>query len=178
MLEAAIVRPGIIGAMRRRSRTRRILKWVGSVACGLTAALWVGTKWRHFQYCHRYGTVGTVTNFVWVSNVDYTPYYGKGFGMIKKNNAPPRWWPSVDQGTYVGGTRTWWQVRIPFWCVFLPVGIPTAFLWYRDRRPPKGHCRNCGYDLTGNVSGVCPECGQPTRGDAPGRGRFSNTQGS
>ena len=22
-----------------------------------------------------------------------------------------------------------------------------------------GHCRKCGYDLTGNVSGVCPECG-------------------
>jgi hypothetical protein len=24
------------------------------------------------------------------------------------------------------------------------------------------HCENCGYDLTGNVSGVCPECGNPT----------------
>jgi hypothetical protein len=23
----------------------------------------------------------------------------------------------------------------------------------------KTHCRNCGYDLTGNVSGICPECG-------------------
>jgi predicted Zn-ribbon and HTH transcriptional regulator len=26
-------------------------------------------------------------------------------------------------------------------------------------RPP---CRSCGYDLTANVSGVCPECGRPT----------------
>jgi hypothetical protein len=24
------------------------------------------------------------------------------------------------------------------------------------------HCRECGYDLTGNVSGRCPECGTPT----------------
>lgn len=24
---------------------------------------------------------------------------------------------------------------------------------------PEGHCAECGYDLTGNVSGVCPECG-------------------
>jgi hypothetical protein len=24
---------------------------------------------------------------------------------------------------------------------------------------PPGQCRHCGYDLTGNVSGVCPECG-------------------
>lgn len=28
-----------------------------------------------------------------------------------------------------------------------------------------GHCQKCGYDLTGNVSGVCPECGTPV-GDA------------
>lgn len=23
-------------------------------------------------------------------------------------------------------------------------------------------CTNCGYNMTGNVSGICPECGQPT----------------
>ena len=27
---------------------------------------------------------------------------------------------------------------------------------------PKGRCRSCGYNLTGNVSGVCPECGTST----------------
>ncbi len=25
--------------------------------------------------------------------------------------------------------------------------------------PARGHCRQCGYDLQGNVSGICPECG-------------------
>ncbi len=25
---------------------------------------------------------------------------------------------------------------------------------------PPGHCQRCGYNLTGNVSGVCPECGE------------------
>ena len=50
------------------------------------------------------------------------------------------------------------------------VAAPTAiaaFLWYRWDRPhelrrqrrAKGLCVHCGYDLTGNVSGVCPECG-------------------
>lgn len=28
----------------------------------------------------------------------------------------------------------------------------------RHRVKP-GHCSKCGYDLTGNISGVCPECG-------------------
>jgi hypothetical protein len=26
-----------------------------------------------------------------------------------------------------------------------------------------GHCQTCGYDLTGNQSGVCPECGALVR---------------
>lgn len=25
-------------------------------------------------------------------------------------------------------------------------------------------CRNCGYSLIGNISGVCPECGTPVSG--------------
>lgn len=28
--------------------------------------------------------------------------------------------------------------------------------------PGAGRCRSCGYDLTGNTSGTCPECGTPT----------------
>ena len=49
---------------------------------------------------------------------------------------------------------------VPMWLLIATVAIPTAFLWYRDRRPPPGRCRRCGYDLTGNVSGRCPECGE------------------
>jgi hypothetical protein len=32
-------------------------------------------------------------------------------------------------------------------------------LWKAADRLRPGLCRSCGYDLTGNVSGVCPECG-------------------
>ena len=33
----------------------------------------------------------------------------------------------------------------------------------REQEPAAQHlrCENCGYDLTGNESGVCPECGTP-----------------
>jgi len=52
-------------------------------------------------------------------------------------------------------------VRVPLLIPFLIVAIATAYLWERDRRAPRGHCVACGYDLTGNTSGVCPECGAP-----------------
>lgn len=29
-----------------------------------------------------------------------------------------------------------------------------------------GYCQSCGYNLYGNVSGICPECGTPTLHDA------------
>ena len=32
----------------------------------------------------------------------------------------------------------------------------------RLRRELPGYCNGCGYDLTGNESGVCPECGWHT----------------
>lgn len=31
--------------------------------------------------------------------------------------------------------------------------------WYRGKPYPIGHCQKCGYNLTGNVSGRCSECG-------------------
>ncbi|MCB9850952.1 MAG: hypothetical protein H6817_09650 [Phycisphaerales bacterium] len=39
------------------------------------------------------------------------------------------------------------------------VGVIAHLVW-RKRRI-SGRCTQCGYDLTGNTSGVCPECGQP-----------------
>ncbi len=56
------------------------------------------------------------------------------------------------------------SIRTPWWFASgLLVIYPTvAFLrgpgrrWLRCRR---GLCVKCGYDLMGNVSGVCPECG-------------------
>jgi hypothetical protein len=49
--------------------------------------------------------------------------------------------------------------------VFVPLFPPaivlvaiSAWLWSQSRTHP-GQCCRCGYDLTGNTTGVCPECG-------------------
>ena len=46
--------------------------------------------------------------------------------------------------------------------IMLP-GLISAVLVMRVTQPrdKRNHCRSCGYDLTGNVSGNCPECGEP-----------------
>ena len=59
---------------------------------------------------------------------------------------------------------------IPLWFILLLGGSVTCVLIGLDRRPDYGHCP-CGYDLTGNVSGTCPECGlAATSGDDRARG--------
>lgn len=60
------------------------------------------------------------------------------------------------------------------WGVFLlllalsPVtgfALAVIYVGWRNRRMDRTHfrrhCKNCDYDLTGNVSGRCPECGLP-----------------
>jgi len=59
------------------------------------------------------------------------------------------------------------SVRVPLWAgsVLFAAYPSVAFIrgplrrWRRRRR---GCCIACGYNLTGNVSGVCPECGEAT----------------
>ena len=53
-------------------------------------------------------------------------------------------------------------MRLPFALFALaPATYFAAGVLRRWRRRQRGECVACGYNLTGNVSGVCPECGTP-----------------
>ncbi|MBN1511055.1 MAG: hypothetical protein JXB13_03495 [Phycisphaerae bacterium] len=67
------------------------------------------------------------------------------------------------------GALVLFVVALVVWRVYFPRRCPWCRQWQRAqavRRWKRGHCVNCGYNLTGNVSGVCPECGTPIAREA------------
>lgn len=53
------------------------------------------------------------------------------------------------------------EIHLPLWIPFALVALSASLILYRKlNRPRPGSCGCCGYDLTGNISGRCPECGK------------------
>lgn len=63
------------------------------------------------------------------------------------------------------GTHVWmncdiWVLSVPFVAnVIVPIGFIIRWRLLRRRWRQSGCCESCGYSLSGNASGVCPECG-------------------
>jgi len=81
--------------------------------------------------------------------------WGFGFWLIKTICRPTGWWRF--------GGRKLVIVYAPFWLAVPVLAMPPisvgVALVRRKRRAKEGCCPICGYNLTGNVSGVCSECG-------------------
>lgn len=63
------------------------------------------------------------------------------------------WWPHAESNTTMS------LLAIPLWIPFGIAASVSYVFWRRLHAPLPGHCRKCDYNLTGNLSGVCPECG-------------------
>jgi hypothetical protein len=64
--------------------------------------------------------------------------------------APPPWFMQV-----------WWPLQFTI-LALPPFGVSLLVyhkLTFRRLLCTHAHCNKCGYDLTGNTSGTCPECG-------------------
>ncbi len=178
--------------MRTHPRLRSFSKWIGASASVLLATLWLTCVYMKMGYqsnpCESCQFVAGCAHFVGclddpsgkveeylrqgrsesiyhlgLENVRRTEgwqFYRirPAFGRTDLGLVLPVW-----HRQKIWGTISQLRVRIPLWLPFLLVTIPTVWLWYRDRRrPTEGHCPNCHYNMTGNQSGKCPECGTPT----------------
>ena len=83
-----------------------------------------------------------------------------GSAIHKFNLAGSEWYKEID----ATGRIVWLDVCVPLWLtltllVLYPIFASICSPLRRHRRRKRGLCLTCGYNLAGNTSGVCPECG-------------------
>jgi len=146
--------------MYRRSRIRRIAKWAGLAVCVMMMAAWgLSLRWSVGCWTQNIGTYLAAGTWQYAcdSGTSWTP--GCAIQPLGRGSPPNARFGSWLPRRMRSPSGTLWMVWIPLWLPFVGIVVPTAYLFYRDRRHPPGHCQRCGYNLTGNESGVCPECG-------------------
>lgn len=169
---------------RRCPRTGSILVWVGTAISVAIVALWaasthwiVGDVGEHYQVSVFDGCIACTVLIGSPRDVEDTrDYYiglpPGGYCLVREDlsDAPVGWsrwgfvlpWgnakrgePSVPAVAVAGGI-------LPLWLPLAVIVVFVAVLSWRQRsRGLRGGCIVCSYDLTGNVSGICPECGTP-----------------
>ncbi len=166
------------------------MKWIRRSAYGLflltwlaLIALWIQSYWfvaifearpRHWLDHARYveSHRGSITLRYVYSPLPPYAHYRFHCVPVLKTGFPFRFWmrlfhvsgfaaKSFESGSIT--TRPGISIVFPHWApaaAMLPfLLIPPVRSWRRRRTRP-GTCSKCGYDLTGNVSGRCPECGE------------------
>lgn len=172
--------------MRASIRVGRLLYWIGGFVSLSILALWlISLRFGDNLYFRGARSLFAIDNGMLTSVVLIPPgdpslhrhqYWdvplsrALGLGRLLDELS----WSS-SPAVYIGlsrpeFSRTVWRngvsyrMSLPLWLMLIAVALPTWFLWRRDRRRiPPGHCQRCGYNLTGNTTGVCPECGQRLR---------------
>ena len=144
------------------SRLRRRLTVFGMGLCALIATVWASNGW--------YWVIATDSR-------SYRALFGGGTLRIDYwSGRMPAWALPQSGWTWAPEYELIWdwpkfiltdgsplptaKLVLPLWTVLALSGLLTTLAWGgRARKHPPGHCQQCGYDLKGNVSGTCPECG-------------------
>lgn len=150
---------------------------VGLVACGLSPSLHgftLGDK-QHVNSLE-FGLSGGAVSFIRYRTdemsiiPDNTPYFHEFAGaMIAYGDGMPGFCggsglevSAASLGFTTMPVVKWYGAWIPLWMVLVVTASHIAFVvlrMHRRRRRLPHACMSCAYDLTGNESGVCPECG-------------------
>ena len=130
-----------------------------TVGPGLSFTLWRDAQW----------TLDVAVGEGRMGLFSATPFTGSA------DDAVPQRWAYLEFGYkcdyFAGASIRVRAVSFPFWYGVLLLAAYPAITWIRGpgrrRRYRREHnwCVKCSYDLTGNTSGICPECG--TRVESP-----------
>lgn len=168
------------------SRTRQVLPWCGVGACLLLLASWAanlqwsleclfsgGYRWFRFDSgevvvggwsCGRveFERAPLLRQWSELRIEEYRDMVREGATSISRvsvRNYGFRF-PKLTSSPGGMGILPWREMSIPLWIPFVVIATPTALSFIRRWRTQPGHCPRCGYNLTGNTSGACSECGE------------------
>ncbi len=158
-----------------RQHLRGTCKWGGVTLCVLISGLWIYSAFRAIVWARHYpdGSTtmmiiagGTVTNETGIPPILSISMAGPIASITSEWTIMP-----IDPPVWYGiappimlGAHGFHIFRL--WIPLIIIAPPTISLFCYDtrtrRRKRLGQCITCGYDLTGNQSGTCPECGATT----------------
>ncbi len=140
-----------------------------------TAGLWVDSYWSYSQFlllefegshlASLYSRSGAL--LIGVSSESIGSHFLIEFGrfqpgLVERLDAERM--GVLDFGFEHYYRRGGWNLNmvLPHWFLVLIFAVLPGiwlYLWKKLRKVDPNACPGCGYDLTGNESGVCPECG-------------------
>ena len=142
---------------------------------------WPAWEWPAFHDHLRHTAADFCGPLVSVTGRDGTSYTGRNLGLgVRRHDVVASYladargvplWPErrpVPDPPLPSKLASYRQILVPYWVAFVAIALPPALRLgsgaaraARSRsRHRSGRCTACGYDLTGNVSGTCPECGE------------------
>lgn len=165
-------------SMRRpQNRERCVMKWIGALACSLLTLGWIVSCFFEVIFYHRGSTdrwclsyrcgglsltaapldqwSAQIPTGVFIDSLTEQEKSIRNGGFVPLPRDYGFCLPSFEMDQVPFCFR--WTV--PSWVPLVLIGLPTVWGFARSRSVPAGACSKCGYDLTGNVSGACPECG-------------------
>ncbi len=145
--------------MRNLIRTTlKSLRRAVKMAIVANIVVWVVTAWTAFVFGCPYFLLligpGEIQIVMHAQTAKATIGLGVSWDFFswKPHRIPSEWFHLPHFGSYISS--------IPFWLTLLLL-IGVNFLLGRwHSRSLLGSCLHCEYDLQGNESGVCPECGE------------------
>lgn len=174
----------MVGVLRRLFTFASVLSLL---LCAATVVLWIRGYSRSDDVCFN-GTpcflIGVqrgslLFEYQWPHNDDIPPGYQSITWNSPRSPDWSHWLYTISHHNVCGfalytfrwrgvtaGARqvTAESVEIPYWfvaTVFFSLPAYKLRFHRRGRRIASGLCTACGYNLTGNMSGICPECGTP-----------------
>jgi hypothetical protein len=133
-----------------------------------TTGLWVQSHWRVYALFY-HGSECTLAAVIRPGTAEMAVYHD-AFpwpDRLKLFNEPDDVVPNGHGDEFVNYILfRQAETRIPLW-VLASVATALPLAWLVGRLRPlhkpadRNRCPTCSYDLTANISGICPECGAP-----------------